>query len=108
MELRYTEAELENILKEADAKNSRTGSYELSLDELEGVSGGWSYTENADSITLHFSQKEYDELSPLLNLPIAEQYMKKYGVTKESFKLDTTVSTDAGKFVIDMLNKLYH
>ena len=107
MDKKFTEEEFKKLFEEAQAKTD-SGTAELSADELDGVSGGWNYKDNGSTITLYFTDQEYNQLKQYLDTDIAKGIMALNGLNNFKFAKTMTLPAGPGKTVVNLLNLMYH
>ena len=102
MKKEFTAEELKKAL--ASITQNNAPERELSLDELESVSGGWSYSDNGgDMINVNLTNEEYDLLKPLLDLSIAKSIIAQYGLEDFSLEKTMTLPREKGLIVVNLL-----
>ncbi len=97
---KLTTEQLEEALK-------NFGTKELSLDDLDSVSGGYSYTINENDVNITFTQEEYETMKGYLTNPLAASMMKQYGLTADQLSTNMTLPLEQGQTVVNLLNLFF-
>ena len=97
----FSAEELEQALKKVSAMKNEE--QELSLDDLESVSGGWSYADSGETMSIDLTEDEYRFLSSVLDNSIAKSFINAYGLEGIQIERHMVVPRDKGEILCNLL-----
>lgn len=97
----YKPEEFAKMLK--DAADMAANDEEISLDELDNISGGWSSSQNEDTVTITFTDEEYKKMQEYLSMDLAKQMIEQLGFGDIQFAKVMTLPRDKGMIIVNLL-----